>query len=198
MKRKRLRNLSKSVQQQIVAEYIEKLPGGNYRFLVKQIADNHEVSLSTVFKLVKRTGCQERPRGRGGHVMDVPDAQTFKILRDASDPHNTYSFVGIINPRPVTVIRNGKSVTIFKPRSKARIHQIVKRWSKIDLGKYGRGFKPGEKIVWNHRVFTVVRYDSSFQGAAIEDINGKEWDPFVWNYQGMRSRRKIAESKVPE
>lgn len=183
MKRKRLWNISKAVQAQIVAEYKEKLPNGNLRYRLTDIARMHEVSLSTVNNIARAAGCQDRPRGRR---LALPSARVLKILRDASTPGISYRQVGVLNPRLVTN-RSGKRVR--KPLSKQRVKQIIDFWQ--DRGNPGlrsRGFSRGDEIEWDGRLFTVVRYDSARQGAVIERSDGKLIDPFVWNFKGAVSR----------
>lgn len=181
---KRIHHISPAVQVQIVREYKEKSPDGNYTYILREIADRHEVSLSTVNKLAAMAGCQGRPRG--GRVKTIPDARTMKILRDASEPGATYEGVGILNPRVVIV--NGRRKK--KPLTRQRISQIVQSWQKkLDSSAlHGRGFKPGDKIDWAGVVHAVVCYDNSHQGAVIDLADKKLIDPFCWIFQGSHSK----------
>jgi transposase-like protein len=195
---KRLRDISKQVQAQIIEDYQERLPSGNYRLRLEDIAKKHEICLSTVNNLAaqakakadeeaKRNGkvstWKPRPRGR---KLELPDARTLKLLRDATEPYISYAEVGRRNARWVTDPGTGKRVR--KPLTKQRVKQIIDFWkAKGNPGVRNRGFKPGSKIRWNDRIFTVLRYDNSRSGAVREDRDGKKTDPFLWNYLGERA-----------
>ena len=193
---KRIAHISVPVQMQIIREYKEKNPDGTYRWKLSEIADNHEISLSSVNKLAKESGCQGRPRG--GRVQAVPNARIMKILRDASEPFITLEQVGILNPRVVRV--NGKRKE--KPLSRQRVSKIIKTWRK-KLGTQnirGKGFKPGDLIEWAKQRYAVVRYDNSHRGAVIDLKIMDVIDPFCWIFQGSRSFRVEAatEELTPE
>lgn len=189
---KRLRNISDRVKLQIVADYKEKV-NGSYRYTLRQIADKHEVSLSSVNNLAKLAHCQCRPQG--GKKNYTPSARDLKVLRDLTLPGITYAEVGRMNPHQVIDKATGKLVT--KPLTKARVGQIVETWRKRGMPKVrSQGFKRGQRIEWAGQYFTVLRYDNSHQGAAKAEANGEIYDPFVWMFKGKRSR-VVDEAGVP-
>lgn len=181
---KRIAHISVPVQAQIIREYKQKNPDGSYTYLLKDIADRHGISLSSVNNLAKAAHCQCRPRG--GKTRMVPDARIMKILRDASEPFITMEAVGRRNPR-VTVV-NGRRKEV--PLSKQRVSQIVNSWKKKlgALSIHSKGFKPGDKIVWFEQFYIVVRYDNSHRGAVIDLTDNQEIDPFCWVFKGSRSQ----------
>jgi hypothetical protein len=193
---KRVHHISAAVQVQIVNEYKQKSPDGNYTYTLKEIADNHEVSLSTVNKLAGMAQCQGRPRG--GRTQTVPNARTMKILRDASEPGVTLEEVGRRNPRVIIV--NGRRKKV--PLTRERVRQIVQTWKeRLDANTlHGRGFKPGDKIDWASIPHVVVLYHNSRQGAVIDLVDKKLIDPFCWIYKGFRSKlvEAAAEELTPE
>lgn len=182
-KRERVCHISLPVQLQIIREYKEKNPDGSYRWKLQEIADRHEISLSSVNKLAKSARCLSRPRG--GRTQVVPNARIMKILRDASEPFITMKEVGRRNPRVVMV--RGKPVQ--KPLSRARISKILLTWRKRmgDNNLRGKGFKPGDLIEWSAQRYVVVRYDNSHRGVAIDLKTNIEIDPFCWVYLNNRS-----------
>lgn len=181
---KRLRHINPKVQAKIVAEYKEKLPDGSYRFTLREIAALNEVSLSTVNLLARQANVQERPQGP--RKLQVPSARVLKILRDATEPGITLAQVGIRNARVVVV--NGKQVA--RPLSKQRVKQIIDFWKRRgNPGLKSRGFKPGDIIEWNERRFKVLRFDNARKGAVIDLGDNSKIDPFLWVFQGCRSRR---------
>jgi hypothetical protein len=183
---KRIRYISGKVQVQIIENYKEKLPNGDYRYGLTEIAAKHEVSLSTVNNLARIAKCQGRPHG--GRKLIVPDVRTMKILRDATEPGATLADVGRRNPRRFIVA--GKE--ILKPLSKQRVKQLVDFWKKRQLKIHTRGFAPGDVIQWNERLFTVLRYDDTHRGAVRDHADGKVIDPFLWVSGNSRSRRVSA------
>lgn len=180
---KRIRYISPAVQAQIIREYKEKNPDLTYKWKLQEIATRHEISLSSVNNLARMAKCQGRPQG--GRKLAVPDARTMKLLRDATEPFITLEEVGRRNPRWVTV----KGKRVLKALSKQRVSQLIKFWRKRgNPGLRGKGFKPGEQIVWAEQKFTVLRYDNSHKGAVKDDKDGKTIDPFYWVFKGSRSK----------
>lgn len=171
---KRIRYISGKVQVQIIEDYKEKLPNGDFRYSLAEIAKKHEVSLSTVNNLARIAKCQGRPHG--GRKLQVPDARTMKILRDATEPGITLEDVGRRNPR--RVVTNGKETLV--PLSKQRVKQIVDFWKGRQVKVRSRGFEPGDVIRWNKRLFTVLRYDSPHKGAVRDQADDQVIDPFYW------------------
>lgn len=171
---KRIRYISPKVQLQIIEDYKEKQENGDYRYSLAEIAKKHEVSLSTVNNLARIAKCQGRPHG--GRKLLVPNARTMKILRDATEPGITLEEVGRRNPR--RFVSNGKEVT--RPLSKQRVKQIVDFWKGRQVKVRSRGFEPGDVIKWNHRLFTVLRYDSPHKGAVRDNTDNQVIDPFYW------------------
>lgn len=192
---KRMAHISSAVQHQIIQDYKEKNPDNTYRYKLTEIAQKHEISLSSLHILARMARCNGRKRG--GNAKMVPDARTMKILRDATEPGITFDAVGERNPRIV----NGKKV----PITKSRVSKIIQVWKKR-LGKrklYSKGFNEGDIIEWADQRFTVLRYDNSHRGAVQELLlEGNKWvegkiiDPFCWIYQGQRS--KLIKSVVRE
>lgn len=183
MRKKRIRNISPAVQAQIIHDYKEKTPDGGYRYMLKEIADNYEISLSSVNNMARQAKCQGRPRG--AKKIFVPSAAVMKILRDATEPFITLEEVGRRNPRKVVV--NGKIV--YKPLSVQRVSQIVKHWKERgNPGLRSKGFKPGDRIKWADQTFRVIRYDDSHKGAVQDEKDGAIIDPFYWVYKGSRSQ----------
>lgn len=182
---KRIAYISVPAQAQIIREYKQKNPDGSYTWLLKDIAERHGISLSSVNNLAKAAHCQCRPRG--GRTRMVPDARIMKILRDASEPFITMEEVGRRNPRTV-IMGNGRSKSI--PLSKQRVSQIVARWSeKLDAQSiHTKGFRPGDKIEWADQKYIVMRYDNSHRGAVIDLNDLEEIDPFCWVFKGSRSK----------
>ncbi len=193
---KRINHISYPVQLQIIREYKEKNPDDTYRWRLWEIADRHEISLSSVNKLVKAAQCQSRPRG--GRVQVVPSARIMKILRDASEPFITMAEVGRRNPRIVMVDDKPEQI----PLTRARVSKIILTWKK-KLGSYslrGKGFKPGDIIEWYHQRYVVVRYDNPHRGAAIDLLTLEEIDPFCWVYRRRRSSlvQAVQEELTPD
>lgn len=189
---KRTPQISVATQAQIIKEYKQKNPDGSYTWLLQDIAERHDVSLSTVNNLAKAAHCQCRPRG--GKTRLVPDARIMKILRDASEPFITMEEVGRRNPRTVMVNGRRKSVAL----SKQRVSQIVNRWKdKLDSQSlHTKGFRPGDKIEWSQQKYVIVRYDNSHRGAVIDLSDGAEIDPFCWVFKGDRA--KLTEATLDE
>jgi hypothetical protein len=183
---KRIRYISSKVQLQIIEDYKEKLPNGDYRYSLSQIAAKHEVSLSTVNNLARIAKCQGRPHG--GRKLMVPNVRTMKILRDSTEPGITLEEVGRRNPRRVMV--HGKESLV--PLSKQRVKQIVDFWKDRQVKIRSRGFQPGDVIEWDKRLFTVLRYDSPHRGAVRDQADGRVIDPFLW-VRGT-DRSKLVES----
>ena len=180
------RYLSGRVQAQVVQDYQERLGNGRYRYTLNQIADKHEVSLSTVNNLVRKAKVQGRPKG--GSRLSIPTHCTMKILRDSTEPGITLEQIGIRNPRVVMV--NGRSTLV--PRSKQRIKQILDHWKKAgNPGLRQRGFKPGDLIEWGGYRFRVLRYDDSRTGAVQRVQTGEVVDPFLWIQGSTRPKRVI-------
>jgi transposase-like protein len=184
---RKIQHISGKVQVQIVQDYKEKLPNGLHRYTLKEIARKYEVSLSTVNNLARTARCQGRPHG--GREQTVPTPRILKILRDSTEPGISLDEVGRRNPR--CLVRRGKSVAV--PLTKQRVSEIIRTWSrKLDMTKiHGRGFKPGDQIEWADQIYTVLRYDSSRQGAVREGTTdqGQVIDPFLWVHGGCRSKR---------
>lgn len=233
--KKRLRYIDKEVLEKVVADYGARLPNGNFQYRLEDLAKKYEISLSTVNNIARAANCQGRPRGK---KLEMPDARTLKLLRDATEPYISYAAVGRRNARWVTVypryyIRHDEKRNLYwsskgwgpqkkarkyssgvikkislpahgkwvkadnippegklemKPLSKQRVKQIIDFWqSRGNPGVRSRGFKPGQKLVWNGRTFTVLRYDNCRQGAVVDDTDNAVIDPFLWYYQGMRA-----------
>ena len=181
--RKRIKHISTAVQLQIIREYKEKNLDGSYKWKLEEIADRHEISLSSVNNLAKAAGCQCRPRG--GRVQIVPNARIMKILRDASEPFTTLERVGQLNPR-VTVV-GGKRKE--KPLTRQRVSMILKTWRK-KLGKQSlrtKSFKPGYIIQWAGTKYVVISYDNSYHGAVIDLTDKSLIDRFCWVFAGRRA-----------
>lgn len=189
---KRTPQISVATQAQIIKEYKQKNPDGSYTWLLTDIAERHDVSLSTVNNLAKAAHCQCRPRG--GKTRLIPDARIMKILRDASEPFITMDEVGRRNPR--TVLVNGRRKSV--PLSKQRVSQIVNRWKdKLDSQAiHSKGFHPGDRIEWSNQKYVIVRYDNSHRGAVIDLSDGKLIDPFCWVFKGDRA--KLTEATAEE
>lgn len=190
---KRIKYISPKVQVQIIEDYKAKNPDKSYKFTLQEIADKHEVSLSTVNNLARMAKCQGRPQG--GRKLIVPDAKTMKLLRDATEVGITLDEVGRRNRRWVT-LKSGRRV--LKPLSKQRVSQIIAFWKKRgNPGLRTKGFKAGDKILWAEQYFTVVRYDDQHRGAVTDDKDGKLIDPFYWVHQGCRSKLVQAAPEAP-
>lgn len=186
---KRMRYISGRVQTEILDDYREKLDNGNYRWTLAQIAEKHEVSLSTVNNLVRLKKCKCRPHG--GPKLTVPDARTMKILRDATIPGIKLDEVGVMNPRIVGGVE--------KPLTKQRISQLVIFWSKRYDKIRSRAFKPGDILrwkggseSWSERRYKVLRFDDHWQGAVVDLNDGRTIDPFQWTQGNARVVRDIA------
>ena len=186
------KHLSGRAKLEIIQEYREMNPDGTKRYIVRDIAKMHGVSLGTVNNLVRRGTCPARRRG--GQIVKVPSARTLKILRDATEPGMTLQKVGERNPRYVT--ENGKKVA--KPLTRQRIMQIVKTWSKrrVTYDLHGRGFKPGDVIEWDGGLYTVTRYDDRHKGAVRDNVDGLVIDPFFWTRGAPAAKRASAVSTV--
>lgn len=183
---KRIRYLSQKVHLQILDDYKKRLPNGDFEFTLRQIADKHEVSLSTVNNLARTANCQCRPHG--GRKLQIPGHRAMLILRASTEPGITLEEIGRRFPRVVLV--NGKQVT--KPLSKQRVKQILDFWEKRgNPGLKVRGFKPGDKIEWGGKKFTVVRYDNDREGAVRRE-DGVVIDPFLWVRGATRAKRVTA------
>jgi hypothetical protein len=179
---KKLRHISHEVQLEILHEYQQK-EHGVYTWKLKEIAVRHEISLSSVNKLVKATDCPGRPRG--GKPQAVPSARVMKILRDASEPFITYAEVGRRNAHWTVVDGKRKLVAM----SRARVSKIVQHWrKKLGANKIrGKGFKPGDLIDWDSTHYYVLRYDNAHRGAVLEKGTATVIDPFCWIFQRRRS-----------
>jgi len=182
---KRLHNIAERVKLQIVKDYKDKV-NGQYRYTLREIADNHEVSLSTVNNLARAAHCQCRPQGGSQKTYD-PSPRDLKVLRDCTIPGISYAEVGKLNPRKVLDPATGQLIS--KPLSKARVHQIVETWRKRGMPKlHGHAFKKGQRIEWDGQFFTVLRYDNNRQGAVRAEDSGEIWDPFLWVFKGDRAK----------
>jgi len=181
---KRIKHISPKVQVQVVEDYKAKNPDGTYKLTLKQIAEKHEISLSTVNNLARISKVQGRPKI--GKKLIVPDARTMKLLRDATELNITLEEVGRLNKRWTTDPATGRRV--LKPLTKQRVSQIINFWKKRgNPGLRTKGFKPGDVIKWADQLFTVVRYDSARKGA-VRDAEGDVIDPFHWVHLGARSK----------
>lgn len=181
---KRIKHISPKVQVQVVDDYKAKNPDGTYKFTLQQIADKHEISLSTVNNLARIAKVQGRPKI--GKKLIVPDARTMKLLRDATELNITLEEVGRRNKRWSTDPETGRRV--LKPLTKQRVSQIINFWKKRgNPGLRTKGFVAGDVIKWADQVYTVVRYDSARKGA-VKDAEGDTIDPFYWVHLGCRSK----------
>jgi hypothetical protein len=181
---KRTCYISAATQARIIREYKQKNPDDTYTWLLKEIAEHHDVSLSTVNNLAKMAGCQARPRG--GRIQGVPNPRIMKILRDASEPFITLERVGELNPRVVMVNKRPKEI----PLTRQRVSQIIRTWKSRLKGQrlHSKGFKPGDKIEWSDQEYVVLSYDSSHRGAVLDLADNKVIDPFCWVFKGSRSK----------
>jgi hypothetical protein len=180
---KRLHNISESVRAQIIADY-KRRENGQYVFTLREIAQMHEISLSSVNNVAHMAGCQCRPQG--GKKSYTPSARDMKVLRDMTIPGITLDEVGKMNPRAVYDPELGR--TVLKALTKQRVCQIAATWRKRGLPVlHGKGFKKGQRIEWDGQFFTVLRYDNARRGA-VKTEKGEIWDPFFWVYKGQRAK----------
>lgn len=204
---KRVAHIGRTVQIEIIRQYKEKDAEGNYVHTLQKIANDHEVSLSTVNNLARIAKCQGRPRG--GKVKRIAGPRIMKILRDASELGITLEEVGRRNPRivdlerylsrhclsmgelkrrrPDAIISNGK---VQIPLTKQRVSEIISTWrAKLNEQSIkSRGFKKDDIIEWAGQRYTVVRYHNSHRGAVIDQSDNRLIDPFCWFYKGSRSK----------
>jgi hypothetical protein len=201
---KRPKYLSAAIRENVMRECREVGVSGA-RWTLKEIAGRHGISLSSVNKLIREAGIQGRPR----RIQVLPSARVMKILREASEPGISYAQVGRQNPR---IVRIGNR-KVMRPTSRAWVSHLVRLWTqRLDSRKlHSKGFRPGDIIEWAKQRYVTVRYDSSHQGATIELdeagharlqtpdgrpivslLDGQKIagliNPFVWKYQGKRSR----------
>jgi hypothetical protein len=183
---KRIRYLSQKVHLQILDDYKKRLPNGDFQFTLRQIAEKHEVSLSTVNNLARMANCQCRPHG--GRKLQVPGVRTMQILRALTEPGITFEEAGKRFPHWVTI----KGKRVLKPLTKQRVKQIHDFWKKRgNPGLKVRGFQPGDVIEWGGKKFTVVRYDNDREGAVRRE-DGVVIDPFLWVRGATRAKRVVA------
>lgn len=189
---KRIKHISPKVQVQVVEDYKAKNPDGTYKFTLRQIAENHEISLSTVNNLARIAKVQGRPKV--GKKLIVPDARTMKLLRDATEINITLEEVGRRNKRWSTDRETGRRV--LKALTKQRVSQIINFWKKRgNPGLRTKGFKVGDAVKWCNEVFTVIRYDDARKGA-VKDAQGRVIDPFHWVHLGSRCKLVAAAPTV--